>query len=108
MITLLQGRKILLGVCGSIAAYKVADLASKLTQAGAEVNVVMTEAAQKFVTPLTFEAVTGRTVYTNVWETTSNAALPAHIAHVALGEASDLMVVAPATANTIAKLAVGQ
>lgn len=108
MITLLQGKKILLGVCGSIAAYKVADLASKLTQAGAEVNVVMTEAAQKFVTPLTFEALTGRTVYTNVWASASSSALPVHIAHVALGEASDLIVVAPATANTIAKLAHGQ
>ena len=59
-ITLLENKRIVLGVTGSIAAYKAVDFASKLTQAGANVDVVMTEAAQKFVTPLTFQAVTGR------------------------------------------------
>ena len=66
-IALLQGKRIILGVCGSIAVYKAADLASKLTQAGAQVDVIMTEAAQRFVSPLTFQAVSGRPVYTDMW-----------------------------------------
>lgn len=100
-ITLFQGKRILLGVTGSIACYKAVDLASKLTQAGAEVDVILTEAAQKFVTPLTFRSVTGRPVYTSMWD------LDDHVRHVALGETADLMIVAPATANTLAKLAQG-
>ncbi len=106
-VTILDGRRIILGVTGSIAAYKAADLASKLTQAGAAVDVIMTDAAQRFVTPLTFKAVTGRPVYTDLWETAGNGALPTHIAHVGLGEGADLMVVAPITANHIGKLANG-
>lgn len=106
-ITLLDGKRLILGVTGSIAAYKAADLASKLTQAGALVDVVMTEAAQKFVTPLTFRAVTGRPVYTDLWETDSSGGLPTHIAHVGLGEGADLMVIAPATAHHLAKMAHG-
>lgn len=105
-ITLLGGRRIVLGVTGSIAAYKAVDLASKLTQAGAQVDVIMTEAARQFVTPLTFQAVTGRPVYVSMWET-DDAGLPTHIAHVGLGESADLLVIAPATANTLAKLAHG-
>ncbi len=105
-ITLLRGRRIVLGVTGSIAAYKAADLASKLTQAGAQVDVIMTEAARQFVTPLTFQSVTGRPVYVSMWET-DDAGLPTHIAHVGLGESADLLVIAPATANTLAKLAHG-
>lgn len=100
-ITLFQEKRILLGVTGSIAAYKVVDLASKLTQAGALVDVVMTEAAQKFVTPLTFRSVTGRPVYVDMW------GLDDHVRHVALAEQADLMVIAPATAHTLAKLAHG-
>jgi phosphopantothenoylcysteine decarboxylase / phosphopantothenate---cysteine ligase len=106
-ITLLEDKRIILGVTGSIAAYKAADLASKLTQAGALVDVIMTEAAQKFVTPLTFQSVTGRPVYTQMWLTDSSGGLPTHIAHVGLGEGADLLVVAPATANTLAKMAHG-
>ncbi len=106
-ITLLENKRIVLGVTGSIAAYKAVDFASKLTQAGAIVDVVMTEAAQKFVTPLTFQAVTGRAVYTDLWQTENGGGLPTHIAHVGLGEGADLLIVAPATANTIAKLAHG-
>lgn len=106
-ITLLENKRIVLGVTGSIAAYKAVDFASKLTQAGANVDVVMTEAAQKFVTPLTFQAVTGRAVYTDLWQTENSGGLPTHIAHVGLGEGADLLIVAPATANTIAKLAHG-
>jgi phosphopantothenoylcysteine decarboxylase/phosphopantothenate--cysteine ligase len=102
-----DGKRIILGVTGSIAAYKVCTLASQLTQAGALVDVVMTEAATRFVAPLTFQALTGRAVYTDMWQTESPGALPTHIAHVGLAEGADLLAVAPATAHTIAKLALG-
>lgn len=103
----LQNKRIILGVTGSIAAYKAADLASKLTQAGALLDVVMTQAAQKFITPLSFQALTGRPVYTDMWGTDDSGGLPTHIAHVGLGEGADLMLIAPATAQTLAKLAGG-
>ncbi len=106
-ITLIEGRRIVLGVTGSIAAFKAADLASKLTQMGALVDVIITDAAQRFVTPLTFRALTGRPVYTDMWETDSSGGLPTHIAHVGLGEGADLLLVVPATANHIARLAHG-
>jgi phosphopantothenoylcysteine decarboxylase/phosphopantothenate--cysteine ligase len=100
----LFGKRITLGVTGSIAAYKAADLASKLTQAGAQVDVILTSAAEKFVTPLTFQSVTGRRAYTDkdLWGN------EAHVLHVGLGHAADLLVIAPCTANTIARLAHGQ
>jgi phosphopantothenoylcysteine decarboxylase/phosphopantothenate--cysteine ligase len=97
----LTDKKILLGITGSIAAYKSVDVASKLTQAGALVDVIMTEAATKFVTPLTFQSVTGRKAFTDLWSD------EAHVIHVGLGESADLLVIAPATANTIAKIAHG-
>lgn len=100
-ISLLQDKRILLGVTGSIACYKVVDLASKLTQAGALVDVIMTEAAQQFVTPLAFRSVTGRPVFTDMWS------LDDHVRHVGLGEGADLFLIAPATAHTMAKLAHG-
>ena len=111
-ISLLRGKRILLGVTGGIAAYKVCTLASRLTQAGALVDVVMTEPATRFVTPLTFQSLTGRPVYTSLWgaldaAVDEDAVLPTHVVHVGLAEAADLMVIAPATANTIAKLAQG-
>jgi len=111
-IPLLHDRCVLLGVTGGISAYKACTLASRLTQAGAQVDVVMTEAAVRFVTPLTFQSLTGRPVYTGLWGALNAAVgedsiLPTHIVHVGLAEVADLMVVAPATANTIAKLAVG-
>ena len=106
-IALLKDKRIVLGVCGSIAAYKAVDLASKLTQAGAQVDVVLTAAAQRFVSPLTFQAVSGRPVYSDLWAAESPGALPSHIAHIGLAEEADLLVVAPATANTLAKLAHG-
>jgi phosphopantothenoylcysteine decarboxylase/phosphopantothenate--cysteine ligase len=105
-ISILENKHILLGVTGSIAVYKAADLASKLTQAGAKVDVIMTDSAQKFVTPLTFQSVTGRPVYTTMWQT-DDGSLPTHIAHVGLGEGADLLVIAPITANTMAKVAHG-
>lgn len=102
-IPIVIDKKIVLGVTGSIAAYKAADLASKLTQAGALVDVVLTEAAARFVTSLTFQSVTGRPARTDLWA----ASAEAHIAHVALSQKAQLMVIAPASANTIAKLAHG-
>lgn len=103
-IPILDGRRILLGVSGSIAAYKAADLASKLTQAGAEVDVLLSPAGRQFVTPLTFQSLTGRKAYSerDLWGD------DAHVLHVGLAEAADVLVVAPATANTIAKVAGGQ
>jgi phosphopantothenoylcysteine decarboxylase / phosphopantothenate---cysteine ligase len=100
-ITLLRNKRIVLGVTGSIACYKVIYLASKLTQAGAIVEVIMTAAAQQFVTPLSFRSVTGRPVHIDMW------ALDEHVHHVGLGESADLLIVAPATAHTMAKLAQG-
>jgi phosphopantothenoylcysteine decarboxylase/phosphopantothenate--cysteine ligase len=102
-IPVLKDRRIVLGITGGIAAYKAADLASKLTQAGAWVDVVMTAAATRFIAPLTFQALTGRPVYTDLWTPTPETALP----HIALGEAADLVVIAPATADFLAKMAHG-
>lgn len=100
-ITLFQGKRLLLGVTGSIACYKAVDLASKLTQAGAEVDVIMTEAAGEFVSELSFRSVTGRQVYADMWT------LDKHVQHVGLAENADLFLIAPATAHTMAKLAGG-
>ena len=102
-MSILKDKHILLGVTGSIAAYKAADLASKLTQAGAQVDVILTAAAEKFVTPLTFQSVTGRRAYTDsdLWGG------EAHVLHVGLGHSTDLLVIAPCTADTLAKLAHG-
>lgn len=101
MITVLKDKRIVLAVTGSIACYKTLDVASKLTQAGALVDVVMSEAAQRFVTSLAFRSVTGRPVYTDMWDERR------HVQHVNLAEEADLFVVAPATANTMAKMAHG-
>ena len=103
-MSILSGKRIVLGVTGSIAAYKAVDLASKLTQAGAQVDVILTSSAEKFVTPLTFQSVTGRRAYTDkdLWGS------EAHVLHIGLGHEADLLVIAPITANTIAKLAHGQ
>src|ERR1041384_5152001 len=103
-MSVFTNKRITLGVTGSIAAYKAADLASKVTQAGAQVDVILSGAAEKFVTPLTFQSVTGRRAYidNDLWGN------EAHVLHVGLGHASDLLVIAPCTANTIAKLAHGQ
>ena len=98
-----QGKKIVLGVTGSIAAFKVAGWVSSLAKEGADVSVVMTEAACRFVTPLTFGALSGNPVFTDMFR-----AEEAHaISHVQLGQDADLVLIAPATANTIAKLAHG-
>jgi len=104
MTALLEGRRILLGVTGSIAAYKAAELASQLTQAGAQVEAVLTEAAQRFVSALTFQSLTGRRAYTeaDLW------GAEGHVLHVGLAQGADLLVIAPATADTLAKLAQGR
>jgi len=102
-MSILSGKHILLGVTSSIAGYKAADLASKLAQAGAQVDVILTGAAEKFITPLTFQSVTGRRAYADndLWGN------EAHVLHVSFGKTADLLVIAPCTANTIAKLAHG-
>lgn len=101
--TNLRGSRIALGVCGGIAAYKVAGLARELTQAGAEVHVVMTPSAREFVGPITFSTLTGNPVRTELFPEAS----PTQITHTDLGRTSDLVIVAPATAKTIAKSAQG-
>jgi len=100
---MLANKTIVLGITGGIAAYKAADIASKLIQAGARVEVVMTESATKFITPLTMCNITSRQVVTDMFEMSSEYSLE----HIALAEAADVVVIAPATANTIAKLAAG-
>ncbi|MBW3591384.1 MAG: bifunctional phosphopantothenoylcysteine decarboxylase/phosphopantothenate--cysteine ligase CoaBC [Actinobacteria bacterium] len=99
----MRGSRIALCVCGGIAAYKVAGLARELTQAGAEVHVVMTPSACEFVGPLTFSTLTGNPVRTELFPESA----PTEIAHTDLGRTSDLVIVAPATAKTIAKSAQG-
>ena len=102
-IKLLENKHILLGVTGSIAAYKAADLASKLTQAGAVVDVVLTESAGRFITPLTFQSVTGRRCYTDadLWGTQG------HVTHISLARQADMLVIAPASAQSMARMAHG-
>jgi phosphopantothenoylcysteine decarboxylase/phosphopantothenate--cysteine ligase len=99
----LDQKNILLGVTGSIAAYKAADLASKLTQAGSVVDVILTPSAMRFITPLTFQSVTGRKAFTDadLWGGEG------HVRHIGLGMSGNLLLIAPASANTIAKLAQG-
>ncbi len=99
----LKGKEVIVAVCGGIAVYKVCDIVSKLVQAGAGVTVVMTPDAARFVTPLTFEALSGRAVRTNTFDL-SAANDPQHIS---LTEKADLMLVAPATNTTLAKVAAG-
>ena len=103
-MSVLTNKRILLGVTGSIAAYKAADLASRLTQAGAQVDVILSRSAEKFITPLTFQSVTGRRAFVDadLWGN------EAHVLHVGLGHTVDLLIIAPCTANTMAKLAHGQ
>ena len=99
----LEGYEVLLCVTGGIACYKTADLTSKLVQAGAGVTVAMTDAAQEFIRPLTFQTLTGRRVFTTLWQSTEYYSS----GHISLTEAADLMIVAPATANVLAKMAAG-
>lgn len=100
---MLLNRHIIVGICGGIASYKAVDLVSKLQQAGALVDVIMTEEAEEFVRPLTFATMSHRPVYSDLWEPSGKAAET----HIALAETAEVLVVVPATANTIAKLACG-
>ena len=98
-----KAKTIVLGVTGSIAAYKAAELASRFTTEGFRVDVIMTESAQQFIAPLTFRNITGRPVVTTMWDLASEFS----VEHVALAGAADVVLIAPATANIIAKIACG-
>jgi len=100
----MQGKRILLGVTGGIAAYKSADLVRRLRDLGAEVQVVMTAAAREFVTPLTFQALSGRVVRTELWDPAAEAAM----GHIELARWAELVLVAPASADFLARLAAGR
>ncbi|HET9390437.1 MAG TPA: bifunctional phosphopantothenoylcysteine decarboxylase/phosphopantothenate--cysteine ligase CoaBC [Steroidobacteraceae bacterium] len=100
----MQGKRILLGVSGGIAAYKSPDLVRRLRERGAEVQVVMTAGAREFVTPLTFQAVSGRTVRTDLWDAAAEAAM----GHIELARWAQLVMIAPASADFLAKLATGR
>ena len=100
---MLNGKKIVLGVTGGIAVYKAVDLVSRLRKQGAEVRVVMTEHAQQFVTPLTFKEISGNKVAVSMWEANQEF----NVEHIALANWADAFVVAPATANILAKMANG-
>jgi phosphopantothenoylcysteine decarboxylase/phosphopantothenate--cysteine ligase len=99
----MKGRRVCLGVTGCIAAYKAAELASAMVQKEAEVTVVMTESATHLVGPATFEALTGRPVYTEMWQSHS----PSAMQHIAVADWAEVVLVAPATANILGKVASG-
>lgn len=99
----IQGKKIVLGVTGGIAAYKAVEIVSRLRKAGAEVHVIMTKEATQFVTELTFREISGQPVAVDMWEKVTHF----NVEHIALAQLADLMLIAPATANIIAKAAVG-
>ena len=100
----MQGKRILLGVTGGIAAYKSADLVRRLIERGAEVQVVMTAAAREFVTATTFQAVSGRSVRSELWDPAAEAAM----GHIELARWADVVLIAPASADFLARLATGQ
>ena len=99
---LLENKNILLGITGSIAAYKSADLASKLVKLGANVNVLMTSSALNFIGSETFKGITHNNVFYDLWSKEND-----YIEHINLGLKADCMVIAPCTSNTISKLALG-
>lgn len=101
--TLLNGARVLVGVTGGIAAYKTAQLVSRMAQAGASVTVVMTDAATRFVTPLTFQSLSGRPVYTSAWDHIESS----DPQHIALAKDLTAAVVAPCTMDCLARLAHG-
>ena len=108
-LDMMQGKTIVLGVGGGIACYKIADLASKLTQQGADVHAVLTAGATRFIAPLTFQTLTHNPALTSLWVEPENAhAGPsAGMPHIALADRADLVLIAPATADLIARLAQG-
>ncbi|WP_196596104.1 bifunctional phosphopantothenoylcysteine decarboxylase/phosphopantothenate--cysteine ligase CoaBC [Pectinatus frisingensis] len=100
---MLANKNILLGVCGGIAAYKAVEIASRLRKLDANVDVIMTQAATKFITPLTFQEITGNPVSSDMWEKVHNW----NVEHIALAKKADVVLLAPATADIIGKLASG-
>ena len=104
---MLKGKTVLLGVTGSIAAYKAADLASRLMKQHAQVHVIMTENAAKFISPITFETLTNRKCITDTFDRDYPSDHPVEVEHIVLAKKADLVIVAPATANIIAKMAYG-
>jgi len=104
MTTSLHNKNILLGICGGIAAYKSAELVRRLKDAGADVRVVMTSAATEFITPLTFQALSGHPVHTDLLDSEAEAAM----GHIEMARWADLFLIAPATANSIARFASGR
>ncbi len=104
---MLKGKTILIGVTGSIAAYKAADLASRLRKQHAQVHVILTENGAKFVSPITFETLTGRKCITDTFDRNYPSDHPIEVEHISLAKKADLVIVAPATANIIAKMACG-
>ena len=103
-MNVLKGRRIVLGVSGGIAAYKAAELVRLLVKAGADVHVVLSEGGARFVTAVTFQALSGNTVWTDLWD----ARMPNNMAHIDLGRDADAILVAPATADFIARVAQGR
>jgi phosphopantothenoylcysteine decarboxylase/phosphopantothenate--cysteine ligase len=103
-LEVLRGRRVAVGVGGGIAAYKMAAVVSTLAQAGCETHVLMTEAAQRFVTPLTFEALAGRAVHTSVWEQADRS----DPQHIRLARTVEILLIAPCTMDLLAKLVTGQ
>ncbi len=99
-----NGRRIIVGLTGGIACYKLAAVVSKLTQSGADVTVIMTEAATRFVTPLTFQALTGRPVYSDQWQHVESQ----DPQHISLARSADLVLIAPCSMDMLAKLAQGR
>ncbi|MGH8217036.1 MAG: bifunctional phosphopantothenoylcysteine decarboxylase/phosphopantothenate--cysteine ligase CoaBC, partial [Steroidobacteraceae bacterium] len=100
----MHGKRILLGITGGIAAYKSADLVRRLRERGAEVQVVMTRGAREFVTPLTFQGLSGRAVRTELWDDTAEAAM----GHIELARWAELVLIAPSSADFLARLAAGR
>jgi phosphopantothenoylcysteine decarboxylase/phosphopantothenate--cysteine ligase len=99
----LAGKNLVLGVTGGIAAYKAVEIASRLKKAGASVHVIETRGAQSFVTPLTFREISGHPVAVSMWDEVQEF----HVEHIALAQLADAVLVAPATANLLAKAALG-
>jgi phosphopantothenoylcysteine decarboxylase / phosphopantothenate---cysteine ligase len=99
----LKGKKVLLGVCGGIAAYKACELVRRLTDQGADVHVILTASGQQFITPLTFQSLTHNPVHTDLFNLTEES----EMSHIKLADEADIVIIAPATADILAKMAVG-
>lgn len=99
----LKNKKVLIGISGGIAAYKIASLVNHLIKYGAEVKVIMTKASMQFITPLTFQSLTNNSVYTDMFDMIKNM----EIEHISLAKWADIFLIAPATGNTIGKIACG-